>query len=136
MKNELVKDVIVLHTTAAALTASTVGSGILVQPFRFGMLYLRPETVTGTSPNMLYKIETSPDNVSWYHCAILIDKDTTGTLTRTTSPTTTNEYKVTSSAYSHMCQVDNMARYIRSNVVIDGTSPNFYVDAQLVLYGG
>lgn len=135
MQNELIKDVIVLHTTASALTATTVGSGILVHPFRSGMLYLRPETVSGTSPNMLYKIETSPDNASWYHCAILIDKDTTGNLTRTTSPTTTNEYKVTSSAYSHMCQVDNMARYIRTNVVIGGSTPSFAVDAQLVLYG-
>ena len=135
MQNELLKDVITLHTTASALTATTVGSGILVHPFRSGMLYLKPETVSGTSPNLLYKIETSPDNTNWFHCAILIDKDTTGSLTRTTSPTTTNEYKVTSSAYSHMCQVDNMARYIRTNAVIDGTSPSFAIEAKLVLYG-
>lgn len=135
MQNELLKDVITLHTTASALTATTAGSGILVHPFRSGMLYLRPETVSGTSPSLLYKIETSPDNTNWFHCAILIDKDTTGTLTRTTSPTTTNEYKVTSSAYTHMCQVDNMARYIRTNAVIDGTSPSFAIEAKLVLYG-
>jgi hypothetical protein len=97
-----------------------------------GTLQVDVTAIGGTAPNLIIEVQTSYDNNEWFYCNTLTEKDTVGSLTRLTAPTT--EAKILA-AGNHMCWIDRLSNYIKLVYTIGGTStPTFTLSAKATLF--
>lgn len=131
MLNDQKKEIIVIYN-AAVKTASENGTSYLVHPFKEGILEVNVTAVSGTTPTLVIAVETSEDEITWFHNTILADKERQGSLTRLTVPT--DEAKITT-VTKHIAWLMNLSRYVRLVLTIAGTTPSFTITAKATLYG-
>lgn len=109
------------------ITENTTGAAKEVQLYKSAAILVNVTAVSGTSPTLVPTIEISPDNSAWFHRAVVIDHETEGVLTRTTAPTV--EGKIQTAGKYELLLDAHLAKYIRANFVVGGTSPSFTLKA-------
>lgn len=118
--------------TAAVKTASENSASQASSAYRDALLEVDITAVSGTSPTLIIAVETSEDNVTWFHNTVLSDKERQGSLTRLTAPT--DEAKITTVS-KHVAWLRDLSAYIRLALTIGGTLPSFTITAKVTPYG-
>jgi len=124
-------DAVLTFYSAAVKTASENSASQASNAFRDAMLVVDVTAVSGTTPTLIVAVETSDDNITWFHNTILVDKERPGSLTRLTAPT--DEAKITTVS-SHIARLKNLSRYTRLVLTIGGTTPSFTITAEVTPY--
>ena len=122
---------IITFYDAAVKTASENSAAKEVYPARSGIVEVDVTAVSGTTPVLRVFVETSPDNVTWFHCASVSEKERQGNLTRLTAPVTgagINDVRKV------VAWVENLSRYVRLALTITGTTPSFTFSSKVTLY--
>lgn len=105
----------------------TVGEAFLTYLRTRASILVNVTAKSGTTPTLVPTIEISPDNVNWFHRAVVIDHETEGDLTRLTVPTV--EGKIQTTGKYELLLEGHLAEYMRANFVVGGDSPSFTLKA-------
>jgi len=124
-------DAVLTFYSAAVKTASENSASQASDAFRDAMLVVNVTAVSGSTPTLIVAVETSDDNITWFHNTILVDKERPGSLTRLTAPT--DEAKITTVS-KHIAWLNNLSRYTRLVLIIGGTTPSFTITAEVTPY--
>ena len=124
-------DAVLTFYDAAVKTASENSASQASDDFRDGLLEVDVTAVSGTTPTLIVAVETSEDDVTWFHNTVLTDKERQGSLTRLTAPTDEAKIKKIS---EHLAWIKNLSRYIRLVLTIGGTTPSFTLTAKVTPY--
>lgn len=124
-------DAVLTFYSAVVKTASENSASQACDAFRDAILEVDVTAVSGTTPTLIVAVETSEDNINWFHNTILADKERQGSLTRLTAPT--DEAKITTVS-KHVAWLKNLSRFIRLVLTIGGTTPSFTITAKVTPY--
>lgn len=124
-------DAVLTFYDAAVKTASENSASQASDKFKEGLLEVNVTAVSGTTPTLVVAVETSEDDVTWFHNTTLADKQRQGSLTRLTAPT--DEAKITT-VTKHVAWLKNLSRHTRLALTIDGTTPSFTLTAKVTPY--
>jgi len=124
-------DKALIFYTAAVKTASENSASQASDKIRDALLEVDVTAVSGTTPTLIVAVETSEDDVTWFHNTVLADKDRQGSLTRLTAPT--DEAKITTIT-KHTAWLKDLSRYTRLALTIGGTNPSFTITVKVTPY--
>lgn len=124
-------DAVLTFYAAAVKTASENSAGQASDKFKDGLLEVNVTAVSGTTPTLIVEVETSEDDVTYFHSATLTEKLVAGSLTRLTAPTTEAQIQTVS---KHKMWLNNLSRYTRLALTIGGTTPSFTITAKVTPY--
>lgn len=124
-------DKVLTFYSAAVKTASENSASQASDKFRDGLLEVDVTAVSGTTPTLIVTVETSEDDVTYFHSATLTEKLAAGSLIRLTAPTTEAMIQTVS---KHKMWLKNLSRYTRLALTIAGMSPSFTLTAKVTPY--
>lgn len=124
-------DAVLTFYSEAVKTASENSASQETDDFKEGTLEVDVTAVSGTTPVLRIEVQTSPDNVTFFHCDTIADKEREGNLTRLTAPVTGAGISTVS---KHILWIKNLSRYTRLALTIAGTTPSFTFTAKVTAY--
>lgn len=99
--------------SSATRTSSGVSSGFNKNDLYEGLVLAKVTAASGTNPTLAIKVETSPDNATWF--------DLPG-----------GAFAQITGAGQYALKIDNFGKYIRLAYTLGGTNPSFTFSVHFV----